>query len=226
MITAVVCVGIGFLCIRLVDIYFAFLTLAFSLLIWTIGFTWYSFTGGEDGISGIPVPQGLFDLTHYYYFALAVVIICFLTLKMIVSSPFGKVLQSIRENSERTEFIGINLKTYKLIAFVISGFFAGVSGALFVGFSHAVYPTYAGVMKSTIFMLICILGGMYSFIGPIVGAVVYVLLEKVITAQTEYWPLVLGIVLVLLVLFMRGGLVGFIEEQLRIRRGRGEGVQT
>jgi branched-chain amino acid transport system permease protein len=214
-ITALLFLGVGLLCIRLVDIYFAFLTLAFSLLIWTVVYTWYGFTGGEDGLSGIPVPRLIFSLPHYYYFCLAVVVGCLILLKRIGSSPFGRVLQAARENPVRIESVGVNLRLYKLLAFVISSFFAGVAGALFVGFSHAVYPTYAGVMKSTIFMLICILGGMYNFTGPIVGAVAYMFLEKTITSQTEYWSLVLGLVLVLLVLFLRGGIVGYIDKLWR-----------
>lgn len=206
---------VGWLTVRRVEIYFALLTFAYSLLIWTTTYTWYSLTGGEDGLTPVPVPEIVFLGRNYYYFTLSVVVICIIVLKVITDSPFGNTLRAIRENAVRTEFIGINIRMYKFIGFVLSGFFAGIAGALYAGFSHGVYPGYGGVAKSTIFMLVCIMGGMYNFSGPIVGAVAYLFLYTIITSYTERWPFVFGSVMVLVVLFFRGGIVGFIEERWR-----------
>jgi branched-chain amino acid transport system permease protein len=139
---------------------------------------------------------------------------------MIVSSPFGKTLQALRENPERTEFVGINVRLYRLSAFVLSGFFLGVAGSLFCGFNKNVFPNYAHWMKSTEMLVVCLIGGIYNFLGPVVGSVVYILLDKLITSFTQYWPLVLGLVVLALLLFLRGGVAGFIAERLSLRRQR------
>jgi branched-chain amino acid transport system permease protein len=204
---------VGLIFVRFIEIYFAFLTFAFCLLVWTTTYTWYSVTGGDDGLSPVRVPEFLLSVENYYYFTLLVVTICTIVLKVITDSPFGRILRSIRENTTRTEFIGIDVEKYKLIAFVMSGFFAGVAGSLYAGFSHGAYPSYAYLLKTTVFMLVCIMGGMYTFSGPIVGAFVYLLLYKIVSTHTEHWELVFGSILVLLCLFLRGGIVGFIEER-------------
>jgi len=204
----------GALIVRFIDIYFAFLTFAFCLLVWTTTYTWYDVTGGDNGLSPVRVPELLLSVDNYYYFTLFIVTICTIALKIITESPFGRILKSIRENTTRTEFIGIDVKKYKLIAFVLSGFFAGVAGSLYAGFSHGAYPSYAYLEKTTVFMLICIMGGMYTFSGPIVGAFAYLFLYKIITTYIDQqWQLAFGSMLVLTILFLRGGLVGFIEAR-------------
>jgi len=205
---------VGWFCVRRTHVYFALLTLAFAQIIWTIIFEWYGFTGGDNGIVGMPVPDLLMSISHYYYFSLVVVVICLILLWMIGNSPFGKILQAIRENPGRTEFIGINVKRYQLIAFVLSSAFLGAAGSLFCGFSDSVFPDYAHWAKSTDMIVICLLGGMYNFAGPIIGSIIYILLSKLISSYTMYWMLFLGIIVVLLVLFMRGGIMGFISEKL------------
>jgi len=222
IITAMVSVIVGWFCVRRTAIYFALLTLAFSQLIHTVIFKWYSFTGGADGIVGIPVPSFLFSINNYYYFTLACTVVCLLALWVIVNSPFGKALQVIRENPERAAFIGINVRRYQLIAFVIHGFFLGAAGSLFCGFSHSVFPTFAHWMKAIDMIIACLLGGMFNFFGPVVGSIAYTFLNKIIINFTEYWPLVLGTIVVLLVLFLRGGMAGFISEKFIAIAERGE----
>jgi branched-chain amino acid transport system permease protein len=209
---------IGWFCVRLTHVYFALLTLAFAQIIHTIIFKWYSFTRGDDGIVDIPVPDFLSSITSYYYFSFMVVVVCVVLIWIIVNSPFGKTLQALRENPERTEFIGINVRLYQLSAFVLSGFFLGVAGSLFCGFNKNVFPNYAHWMKSTEMLVVCLLGGVYNFLGPIVGSIVYILLDKVITSYTRYWPLVLGLVVIALLLFLKGGIAGAIAEKLAIRK--------
>lgn len=208
-----VAVIVGWFCVRRTAVYFALLTLAFAQIIWTVIFEWYGFTGGDDGIVGFPLPDFLLSITNCYYFSLVVVIVGISLLWIIANSPFGKTLQAIRENPGRTEFIGINVKKYQLIAFVVSSMFLGAAGSLFGVFSGSVFPDYAHWIKSTDMLVICLLGGMYNFAGPIVGSVVYILLSKMISSYTMYWMLFLGIIIVFLVLFMRSGIVGFFSEK-------------
>ena len=220
IVAGIVSVFVGWFCVRLTHVYFSLLTLAFSQIIFTIIFGWYGFTKGDDGIVDIPVPGILAPIINYYYFSLIIVSICIGILWMIVNSPFGKTLQALRENPERTEFIGINVRRYQLSVFVLSGIFLGLAGSLYCGFNKNVFPNYADMMKSTEMLVVCLMGGVYSFLGPAVGSVVYMLLDKIITSYTEYWPLVLGLVIIGLLLFLRGGIVGFISEKIAIARQR------
>ena len=212
---------IGWFCVRLTQVYFALLTLAFAQIVHTIVFEWYAFTKGDDGIVDIPIPAFLNSIPSYYYFSLIVACICLALMWMIVTSPFGKTLQALRENPERTEFIGINVRLYRLSAFVLSGFFLGVAGSLFCGFNKNVFPNYAHWMKSTEMLVVCLIGGIYNFLGPVVGSVVFILLDKLITSFTQYWPLVLGLVILALLLFLRGGVAGYVEEKMALRREKG-----
>lgn len=212
---------VGWFCVRLTHVYFSLLTLAFSQIIHTIIFGWYGFTKGDDGIVEIPIPGFLESITNYYYFSLIIVFICLLLLWMIVNSPFGKTLQALRENPERTESIGIHVRRYRLAAFVLSGFFLGIAGSLYCGFNKNVFPDYADMMKSTEMLVVCLLGGIYHFLGPVAGSIVYMFLDKLITSYTEYWPLVLGLVIIFLLIFLRGGIVGFISEKAVVVRERG-----
>lgn len=211
---------VGWFCVRLTHIYFALLTLAFSQLIFTIAYEWYGFTGGDNGIVGIRVPDFLAPIDHYYYFTLAITIVCLGLIWIIIHSPFGKTIQAYRENPERTEFIGIDTKRYRLKIFVLHSFFLGVAGSMYCGFNHNVFANYAHWLKGTDFMIACLLGGMYNFFGPVVGAAAYVFLEKLVISYTEYWLFVLGLIIILLSLFLSGGIVGFIAEKFSVIRGK------
>ncbi len=221
---ALISVVVGWFCVRLTHVYFALLTLAFSQIIFTVIFGWYGFTKGDDGIVGLPIPAVINSIPSYYYFSLCVACICLALLWMIVNSPFGKTVLALRENQERTEFIGINVRMYQLAVFVLSSFFLGVAGSLFCGFNKNVFPAYAHWMKSTEMIVVCLMGGIHTFLGPVVGSVVFILLDKVITGFTQYWPLVLGIVIMALLLYLRGGVAGFVVERLRIREQRENGA--
>lgn len=224
IVAALAAILIGWFCVRLTHVYFALLTLAFAQIIHTIIFEWYDFTKGDNGIVNIPLPEILRSIPHYYYFSLIVVSLCIALLSMIIKSPFGKTLQAMRENPQRTESIGIPVRLYQLATFVLSGIFLGVAGSLFCGFNKNVFPDYAHWIKSTEMLVVCLLGGIYTFFGPIVGSIVYLFLDKVITGYTQYWPLVLGMIIIILLLFLRGGIAGFIAERLALRR-RGDGFK-
>jgi branched-chain amino acid transport system permease protein len=224
VIAALAAVIIGWFCVRLTHVYFALLTLAFAQIIHTIIFEWYDFTGGDNGIVDIPLPEILKPIPHYYYFSLIIVCLGLVLLGMIIRSPFGKTLQAMRENPQGAESIGIPVRLYQWSNFVLSGFFLGLAGSLFCGFNKNVFPAYAHWIKSTEMLVVCLLGGIYNFFGPVVGSIVYLFLDKVITAYTQFWPLVLGLIIIILLLFLRGGIAGFIRERLTLRQ-KGNGFQ-
>ena len=150
VITLIISYIVGWFCVRRTATYFALLTLAFGQLLHTIMFEWYDFTGGDDGIVGIAIPEFLYSPTNGYYFTLAIVLACLLVQWIIVNSPFGKMLTCIRENPERAEFIGIDVHKSQLIVFVIHGFFLGIAGSLFCVFNRNVFPDYANWPKGEI----------------------------------------------------------------------------
>jgi branched-chain amino acid transport system permease protein len=218
IVAAIVGLGVGWICVRRTQVYFALLTLAFAQIIWTIIFEWYAVTGGDDGLVSIPTPDFFSSITNSYYFCLVLVASCVYAIWRIVNSPFGSTLQAIRENPGRVEFIGVNVKRYQLAAFVLSSLFLGVAGSLYCVFSGSAFPDYAHWTKSTDMLVICLLGGIYNFSGPIVGTAIYTILIKTISKHTMQWNLILGVIVVLLVLLMRNGVVGFLSQKLSRHR--------
>lgn len=222
----------GLFCVRSSRIYFSMLTLAFAQIVWAICFKWNSVTGGEQGLSNVPYPNldwmsaipAVSDLRtgdRYYLVVLLLVAIGFFLLKRIVDSPFGRILAAIRENPERAEFIGINVQRYQLAAFVVAGTFAGWAGALFGIFNRGVFPDFAFWSKSAEVLIMAILGGMGHFWGPAVGAATLILLNHKITSYTQYWPFILGTILIVLLFVFPGGIVGALQAGLlRLRRKR------
>jgi branched-chain amino acid transport system permease protein len=209
----------GFFCVRLTRIYFAMLTLAFAQIVWAICFKWNEVTGGEQGMPDIPYPDlgwmarlplvgALRTSDHYYLASVVLVALCLWLLHRIVHSPFGRLLTTIRENPERAEFIGVNVRRYELAAFVLAGAFAGLAGGLFGIFNRGVFPDFAYWTKSSEVLIMTLLGGMGTFYGPTVGALALILLNQQITSYTEYWPFVLGTILVVLLFGFPGGLAG------------------
>ena len=224
IVAAIAALFVGWFCVRRIEIYFGLLTMAFGQLIWAIIHKWYDFTGGDRGIYTEGVPASILSIEHYYYFAFAIVVVCIIILRLIWYSPFGRSLQAIRENRERAGFIGINIRGYSLVGFVISAFFTGIAGALYAGFSHTAFPDYASFMKSGEFMFVCLLGGMHSFMGPMFGTLLYTAMHEILIRFTEYWPMVFGIIIIALVIFMRGGVLGFLEDKYRVLRTKREGA--
>ncbi len=209
---------IGWFCIRLTRLYFGMLQISLGSLIWAIVFRWYSFTGGDDGIHGIPIPSILRSLNNSYYFILAVVALCVGALYIIVKSPFGATLQAIRDNPERCAAVGINVRRHQLTAIVIATFFAGVAGVLFVVVERSVFPDLLFWVLSLEIFIMCLLGGWFTFAGPLLGAAVIVSLRTFVGIYTEYWTLILGVILILLIFFLPEGLMGFLLTRLGPRR--------
>jgi branched-chain amino acid transport system permease protein len=209
----------GFFCVRLTRIYFAMLTLAFAQIVWAVCFKWNDVTGGEQGMPEIPYPDlswmerlpgldGLRTSDHFYLLTLVLAGACLWGLRRVVGSPFGRMLTTIRENPERAEFIGVHVRRYELVAFVLAGGCAGLAGALFGIFNRGVFPDFAYWPKSAEALIMVLLGGSAHFWGPAVGALVLLVLNQQITAYTEYWPVVLGTLLVVLLFAFPGGIVG------------------
>jgi branched-chain amino acid transport system permease protein len=226
LLAALFAVVFGFFCVRLTKIYFAMLTLAFAQIVWAIAFKWNAVTGGEQGMPDVPYPElgwmerlplvgELRTSDHFYLVTLVLVAGCLWVLHRVVRSPFGRILTTIRENPERAEFIGVDVRRWELIAFVIAGGFAGLAGGLFGIFSRGVYPDFAYWPKSSDVLIMTILGGMGYFYGPVVGALVLLVLNQQITSHTEYWPLILGTILIVLLYAFPGGIVGAMDAARR-----------
>jgi branched-chain amino acid transport system permease protein len=152
---------------------------------------------------------GGYRTSDYYYFTCLIVVgACLWLLRRIVASPFGRMLTTIRENAERAEFIGVNVRRYELAAFVVAGTFAGLAGGLFGIFNRGVFPDFAYWTKSSEVLIMTLLGGMGTFYGPSIGALVLIWLNQQIISYTQYWPLILGTILILLLFVFPGGLAG------------------
>ena len=216
----------GFFCVRLTRVYFSMLTLACAQIVWAICFKWNDVTGGEQGYTRVPMPEVPFldwlpvapRALPTAKFYIATLILCALSIALmrrITLSPFGRILNTIRDNAERAQFIGIDVRRYQLYVFIIAGGFAGLAGALFGIYKRGVFPDYAYWTKGAEVLIMSILGGIHHFWGPTVGSAVLILLNGVVVSYTEYWPLVLGIILLVLLFAFPGGLLGGIESLWR-----------
>src|ERR1700730_14331847 len=221
LFAAALAAAIGAFCVRHTRIYSSMLTLAFGMLVYAVVWKWTDVTGGDDGLIGIPrgrlglpgpmnVPVE--TLQRYYFFTAALVLASMAVLHQLSASPFGLTLRAIRENAERAEFSGVGVRRTIFIAFVIAGFFAGLSGALLAP------PGPAHWTKSAEPVMATLIGGPLSWAGPIAGAAVYLGLKELIVRYTEYWLLVFGLVLLGTVLAFREGLVGALAGGLARRR--------
>jgi branched-chain amino acid transport system permease protein len=224
----------GFFCVRLTKVYFSMLTLAFAQIVWAVCLRWNDVTGGEQGLPSVPYPNldwmsaipgfdALRISDQFYLVTLVVVALALAVLHRLTKSPFGRVLTTIRDNRERASFIGVNVRAYELAAFVIAGAFAGLAGALYGIFSRGVFPNYVYWSKSAEVIIMTVLGGLQHFWGPVVGAFVLQLLSQQVTSHTEYWPFVLGVILLVLMFVFPGGIVGGLvaaRDWWNSRRGR------
>ncbi len=222
ILAAILGLIVGYFCVRLRGIYFSVLTLAFGQLIFVIIYEWYSFTGGDDGIQNIFPPAILKSPVSYYYFVLIIFVAVTIFMMKIVNSPFGYVLKAMRENMERTEFIGINIRRYQLIAFVIAAAIAGLAGALWAPFSRSVSPFMLTWIVSGEPVMATILGGPYVLLGPVVGTFIYILVHSFILGFTYYWAFIIGCIIIAVVLFLPGGILGYFQEKVQARRTKEE----
>jgi branched-chain amino acid transport system permease protein len=214
---------IGYLSIRIRGVYFAMLTLAFAEMFHELAFNWQSFTGGSDGLTGVPrpeigIPPFVFSLSDpyvFFYFVLVVLILVYYGCVRLVNSPFGRILQAIRDNEERAEFIGYDIRVFKRRAFVVSGIIGGLSGSLFA-LLRFVDPDVLQWFTSAEVLVMNLFGGMGTLYGPIIGAIVFLYAKDFISSYTEHWRIILGIVFLVFVLYSPQGIVG-LSRSIRAR---------
>lgn len=221
--TALLALVIGAICVRLKEIYFSFITLAFQMFIHSIILTWVSLTGGDQGLrGGIPRPPFLgIDLSNglsLYLFCAVIFVACVLVMRQIWQSPFGYSLRLIRDNPHRANYIGVDIVRMKLGVFVLAGAMASVAGMLLALFVSGAYPEFGFWTTSGEAIFMIMLGGSQLFVGPIIGAVLLRLLEHFVNIYTEHHGLVLGCVILVIVLGLRQGVADFVVDWLKRRR--------
>jgi branched-chain amino acid transport system permease protein len=199
---------LGLLVIRVGGVYFTMLTLAFAQLAWQITFKWYDFTGGDDGIQGIIPPGILENRIVYYYFVLVMVFLSIWFLKRIAYSPFGMILRCVQQNPARVRFLGRRVRRNQLRVYMVSSFFAALAGALMAGVDSSIHTDMLFWTTSGEAILMTVLGGISHFFGPFFGAAVFILIEDNIGAYTEFWPLIIGSVILVMVIVFPKGIVG------------------
>jgi branched-chain amino acid transport system permease protein len=230
-VVAIVSALFGYVCVRHTRIFFGILTLALSQVVYSLALKFYWVTGGSDGLR-VPRPALLLGLlnfsgprgfqqfiTSYYYYVLAIFVVCVVLMWVVVHSPFGKALQAIRDNEVRARFLGLRVRRFRWISFVVSGTVTGLAGILWVPLNGLTTPDVLYWTFSGEIVFSALLGGFRNFTGPIVGGIVFTYLKTYAVATTEYWQLLLGVVLVSLVLVLPTGIVGGLSTLgLRLRK--------
>jgi branched-chain amino acid transport system permease protein len=211
---------IGYMCVRMAGVAFFMLTLAFAQLLFSMAMKWRNVTGGSDGVGGMVRPSffgmSLTDPTVMYFVCLAAFVLSLVLLRRVIHSQFGHALVGLRDNETRMRALGHPTGMLKLMAFVIGGAFAGFGGGLYAIYNGFVSPDALSFGLSGTFLLMVVLGGSGSLIGPAIGAGVFLLLKQLVSSHTEHWLLIVGVVFIGCVMFFRGGIHGLIE---RVRLG-------
>jgi len=215
---------IGYLCVRHTEIYFAMLTLAFGMMVFSLIWNAREITGGDDGLIGImrtPISFfGGFEIPiakdrQFYFLVVAFFVLSLWVAHRIRLSPFGLALAGIRENARRSEFAGVPVRQYRLAVFVVSGAFAGLAGSLEALLESNARPFMAHWTHSAEPVLVSLLGGLSSLLGPVVGSAIFISMREIIQRFTEHWALGFGIVLLVIILGFRGGVMGTLSGMLR-----------
>jgi len=214
LLAGVVAAPVGWFSTRATGIYFAMLTLAFAQLLYTVAYKWRDLTGGSDGIAGVPKTTlfwggpSLAERRTFYYLVAVIVVLSLLACRALVRSPFGRALQAIRENEHRFVSLGRDSRPFKLVVFVIAAAFAGLAGALFAPFRGFASPEVMFWVLSGQGLMMVITGGIGTLVGPLIGAMVFILVQEILSSYTEHWMIFTGAVFVLIVIFLPGGVVG------------------
>ncbi len=225
----------GFICVRHTRVFFAILALAVSMVLYSLLAKFYNITGGTDGIHiDLPIMFGRsfegmkrfeFLSGTYYYFLIVIFAACTVIMLGIVNSPFGKALQSIRDNEVRAEMIGIRVRRYRWYAFILSGLFTGTGGALWSFVNGHVSPEIAEWVFSGEIVYMTLLGGFMVFEGPIIGAILFTYLKLYAVSTTQYWMFIIGATLITLVLLLPEGIAGgFVRLFVKLRKGGATGA--
>jgi branched-chain amino acid transport system permease protein len=219
LVTLVVCVVFGLLAVRTAGIFFVIITMAEGMLVWGLAYRWSSVTGAENGIRGIARPEFATLYWQYYYLVLGVFIACAVLLTLVVRSPFGLVLKGIRESESRMRTLGYNVTLHKLLAFVMSGLFAAIAGMLYAWYNQFISPSAINITASTEGILMVVLGGPGTLLGPVLGAGVIVFVKNILSVYVTRWPTIMGLIFIGVVLFAQDGLLGALRRaRLRVSR--------
>ena len=218
---AVVAVFVAYFATRLRDIYFSITTLVFSQIFYVIIFTWTEVTGGENGLQFRQPPLSLpgfsapFTPQTLHWFVLATLVASYLLLRRITRSPFGMVLQAIRENEPRTRAIGYPVERYKVVAVMLSGLFAGLAGVLYALQNKFAAPDFVFFVVSGEVVIFNVMGGIGTLVGPVAGAGFFFLLREAFSRYfTEYYLIPVGLIFTLIVIFLPQGFLGFLRQTL------------
>jgi branched-chain amino acid transport system permease protein len=211
----------GALIARRRGVYFAMATVAFGQIFYYIAYSWNDFTGGFDGLRGFhrepiglgPLTLDITDGTWFYYFALAIFAVAVALLALVIASPFGRTLRAIRENERRARFLGIPVERHIWLSFSISCFFTALAGTLYALLNNFADPLALHYSLSGYFVIMTVMGGMRSFWGPLLGAVVFVTLQDYISSMTVNWMSFVGLIFILVVLFFPRGILGIFKRR-------------
>jgi branched-chain amino acid transport system permease protein len=229
LLAGVAALVLGVLCIRHTRIYFSMLTLAFGMMVYSVALNWRDFTGGDDGLVGVPrapleipglLSLNLASMGRYYYFVLVTTLLAIWFAYRLVHSPLGLTFQGIRDSETRMAFTGVPVRRYRLIAFVIAGLYAGLAGALLPPLESTVTPPVSHWSTSADPVLATLLGGIHTFAGPMVGAFLLFIIKDIIVRFTEYWLIWLGGIVVVLVMGFRGGVASIVVSRWSAFRHR------
>jgi branched-chain amino acid transport system permease protein len=213
---------IGFLSVRIKGIYFVMVTLAFCQMFYFIALKWSGLTGGDNGLHGVPRPSigpiHLDSEIRLYYLVLMLFVLCLLLALRIVRSPFGRALQSLKSNEDRAKSIGFNTNHFKLISFLISAFFGALAGGLYALHLNFVPLETLNIMTSGDVVIMSIIGGIGTLYGPIFGAMLLVYLKNLLSAWTEQWNFIMGILFITSVLTLRRGILVEVKQRLFHKR--------
>jgi branched-chain amino acid transport system permease protein len=214
---------VGYFCVKRTGLYFICLTFAFNQMFYFIAYVWTDVTGGEDGLPGILRPELISDSTSFYVFITVLFFACLLAMLKIVNSPLGLVFRLIRENPSRAAAIGYNVRLFKWISFIIASGFTGLAGTVYALLYSIVPIDQIHWLKSGDFIFMLLFGGTGHFFGPLIGAVGYIWLSDTFAIIWARWPLLMGGVFLIVVLYLRGGVVELIGKahSFAVRR-RGE----
>lgn len=202
----------GVMAMRSDGVYFIMVTLAQGMIVWGLSIRLYRITGAENGLTGIGRPPVVDPYWKYYYLTLTVVVLCWAAMGIIVKSPFGISLKGLRESNTRMMVLGYNTTLQKLYVFMLSGFFATVSGILLVYLNEFISPSAVLLSASALGVLETILGGVGTLVGPMIGAFIIVFVQNVVSIHLDRWPTLMGLIFVVVVLFARRGIVGAISD--------------
>jgi branched-chain amino acid transport system permease protein len=212
--------------VRTRGVYFILITLAFGYIVWGVAYRWASFTGGDNGVTGVPFPAvagfRVTSATAYYYVVLVVVLLCAAAYRILVTSPFGLTLRGIKSSESRMRSLGYDVGRHLYVAFVLSGIFASIAGVLYVYYNRFINPVAASFPVSVEAVLMAIIGGTGTILGPFLGSGIILVLRNWVSGFFHYYTAVLGIVFIVTVLWAPQGIMGLVA---RWRAGdRGEGA--